>query len=404
MSIVFRAFTTAILLILTSTHARSDDPPSKKPAADLPEIKLLPNPFAFLDGSSVRTREDWDRRRRELKGLFEDYEYGHLPPRPEKVSIIVGGPRTEEDSKVDRQDIELTLKQADRSLLLHVNLTYPHEAKAPVPVIVQAGFGRRPNPAAPAKAGPRPDRLKIFTDRGYAVAELSFQELAVDSKDSRRDTGIYQLFGDQTDAGALMAWAWGMSRVIDFLETQAWIDPKKIVVTGHSRYGKAALVAGAFDERIALTVPSHSGCSGAAPYRFIYGRNEQLHNAVGAFPQWFRTDFNQFVGKVERLPIDQHELSALVAPRALLVTEGTNDIWINPQGSQLTYLAAAKVYEFLGARDKISIRYRPVGHIPSNEDLLDYADHVFFGKPLTDDFGKLAYPEETKGFDWDAPK
>jgi hypothetical protein len=87
-----------------------------------------------------------------------------------------------------------------------------------------------------------------------------------------------------------------------------------------------------------------------------------------------------------------------------LVTEGTNDTWINPQGSQLTYLAAAKVYQFLGAFDKISIRYRPVGHIPSNEDLLDYADHVFFGKPLTGDFGKLAYPEETKGYDWDVPK
>ena len=129
-----------------------------------------------------------------------------------------------------------------------------------------------------------------------------------------------------------------------------------------------------------------------------------VHNAVGAFPHWFRPDFKQFVGKVERLPIDQHELIALVAPRALLITEGINDIWINPQGSQLTYLAAAKVYEFLGARDRISIRYRPVGHIPSNEDLLDYADHVFFGKPLTDDFGKLAYPEETRGFDWDVPR
>ena len=201
-----------------------------------------------------------------------------------------------------------------------------------------------------------------------------------------------------------MAWAWCVSRVIDALEKMDEIDAKKVVVTGHSRYGKAALVAGAFDERIALTVPSHSGCGGAAPYRFIYGKSEQLHNVVGAFPHWFRPDFDQFVGKVERLPVDQHELIALVALCALLCTEGTQDTWINPEGSQLTHLAAKKVYEFLKAGDKISIRYRPVGHIPSNDDLLDYADHVFFRKPLTEEFGKLAYKEEKNGFSWDLPK
>src|SRR5207302_10460648 len=168
-------------------------------------------------------------------------------------------------------------------------------------------------------------------------------------------------------------------RVIDALEKEDRIDSKKVIVTGHSRYGKAALVAGAFDERIALTVPSHSGCAGTAPYRYIYGKSEQLHNIVGAFPHWFRPDFNQFVGKVERLPVDQHLLLALVAPRALLATEGTQDTSINPRGAQLTYTAARKVYGFLKAGDRISIRYRPVGHIPSNDDLLDYADHVFLG-------------------------
>ncbi len=100
----------------------------------------------------------------------------------------------------------------------------------------------------------------------------------------------------------------------------------------------------------------------------------------------------------------RRELRALVAPRALLDTEGTNDAWTNPEGSQLTYRAARRVYEFLGAGDRISIRYRPVGHVPSNEDLLEFADHVFSGKPMSDEFGKLAYPEEKGGFDWDAPK
>src|SRR5262249_45979715 len=204
--------------------------------------------------------------------------------------------------------------------------------------------------------------------------------------------------------GGLMAWAWGVSRVLDALETVDQIDAKKAIVTGHSRYGKAALIAGAFDDRIALTVPSHSGCAGCSPYRFIYGKSEQLHNIVGAFPHWFRSDFKQFVGNVERLPVDQHQLIALVAPRALLATEGTNDAWINPEGSQLTHVAAKKVYEFLKAGDKISIRFRPVGHVPSLEDLLDYADHVFFNKTLPEEFGKLSYKEEKNGFTWDVPK
>ena len=111
-----------------------------------------------------------------------------------------------------------------------------------------------------------------------------------------------------------MAWAWCVSRTIDAMETVDAIDATKVVVTGHSRYGKASLVAGAFDERIAVTVPSHSGCGGAAPYRFIYGKSEQLHNVVG-FAHWFRPDFSQFRDQVPRLPIDQHLLLVLVVPR-----------------------------------------------------------------------------------------
>jgi hypothetical protein len=102
--------------------------------------------------------------------------------------------------------------------------------------------------------------------------------------------------------------------------------------------------------------------------------------------------------------VDQHMLRALVAPRALLSTEGTQDAWTNPEGAQLMHQAAKKVYDFLKAGDKISIRFRPVGHIPSNEDLLTFANHVFFNKALTEDFGKLAYKEETKAFKWDVPK
>jgi endo-1,4-beta-xylanase len=378
----------------------SADKNALKPVGELPKIKELPNPFTFSDGSAVRTKTDWQRRRKELKELFQNYMYGHLPPKPKKMTIKRGDPVTDEDNKVTIQDLELKLQQGDKALTMHLRIALPQGARKPVPVVIQSSFGR-------FGFGPPEDAGRFFTaftKRGYAVALCNFQELAPDNKTRARTAGVYKLFGDKIDCGALMAWAWGVHRVIDALEKVDKIDAKKVIVTGHSRYGKAALVAGAFDERIALTVPSHSGCGGAAPYRFIYGKSEQLHNVAGAFPHWFCPDFKQFVGNVERLPVDQHLLIALVAPRALLGTEGTKDTWINPEGAQLTYLAAKKVYDFLKAGDKISIRYRPVGHIPNNNDLMDFADHVFFNKALDKEFGKLPYKEEKKGFTWNIPK
>ncbi len=358
-----------------------------------PATKELPNPFVFADGSAVHTPDDWQRRRGELKSLFEQTEYGQLPPKPEKMTVVRGDADVDAASGVTREAWKLNLEHDGKTLVVDVNLTLP-KADGPVPVVVQGAFGR------PGQL----DRLRAFTDHGYAVAEVNFMQVASDAREHARESGIYQLFGDDLDCGALMAWAWGVQRAINALEQDNRIDAKKVVVTGHSRFGKAALVAGAFDERIALTVPSHSGCAGSAPFRFIYGNSEQLHNIVGAFPYWFRPDFNRFVGKVDELPIDQHELKALVAPRALLATEGTEDAWTNPQGSQLTNLAAAEVYKFLDASDRLSIRFRPVGHIPSNEDLVEFADYVFFNKPLSAEFGQLAYPEEPNGFRWTSPK
>jgi endo-1,4-beta-xylanase len=369
-----------------------------RPAADLPQIKELPNPFTFADGSPVRSPKDWERRRAELKELFQTYVYGHMPPRPQKMTVHKGERVTDEANQVTIQDLELKLEHDGRTLTLNVRLALPAGVKGKVPVIIQSTFG-----PGFGKGPPAGKRYATFTSRGYAVAELSFAQVAADNEQARSG-GLYQLFGDKIDCGVLMAWAWGVARVIDALETIPEIDTTRVIVTGHSRYGKAALVAGAFDERIALTVPSHSGCAGMAPFRFIYGKSEQLHNIVGAFPRWFRPDFKQFVGKVERLPVDQHLLVALVAPRALLHTEGTKDAWTNPEGAQLTHQAARKVYDFLKAGDKLSVRYRPVGHIPSSEDLLAYADHVFFGKALAEAFGKLPYPEEAQGFHWEAPK
>ena len=392
-----------IISAVSSLIAGNTNSPLKT-VAELPEIKDLLNPFVFSDGSLIQSKEDWQARRKELKELFEACEYGHLPPKPEKMIISRGEIIIDQDNEAAIQNLELNLENAGKKLSMRVRLTMPRNAEKPSPVVIMSVFGRFQDDAGQTGEVRMNPFLASFIKRGYAVAEFSMQQVAADSKEQPRTAGVYQLFGDDIDCGGLMAWAWGFHRVIDAIETVDKIDAKKVVVTGHSRYGKAALLAGAFDERIALTVPSHSGCAGVAPYRFIYGKSEQLHNIAGYAPQWFRPDFNRFVDNVERLPVDQHLLLALVAPRGLLSNEGTKDAWTNPQGSQLTYLAAKKVYDFLDAGEKISIRYRPVGHIPNNEDLLDFADYLFFQKPLSGEFGKLSYPEEKNGFTWDVQK
>lgn len=409
--------TGCVVCLTIAAGASGQETASAFPVTLLPEIAELPNPFLLSNGSRVHTRADWDRRRTEIRQLFERYQYGTLPPKPEKMTVRLTEPVVDEAAGASVQRGELRLEYHGKLLILNVRITTPiaaAERTAPYPVIVQGGFfglrgppgGSRPPSNNEGKGGAsrRPSRSKIYMDRGYALAELNLNDVAADSKDRARESGVYQLFNEHIDCGGLMAWAWGLHRVIDLIETMPdKFDASKVVVTGHSRYGKAALIAGAFDDRIALTVPSHSGCAGAAPYRFIYGESEQLHNITGFAPQWFRPDFSQFVDNVNRLPVDQHMLHALVAPRALLAIEGTNDAWTNPQGSQLTCQAGKTVYDFLGAGNRISMRFRAVGHTPSNEDLLEFADHIFFNKPLSEEFGKLAYEPDPAGWSWIAP-
>jgi hypothetical protein len=392
-----------VILILSSTVfiLASSGQDSRKPVDELPEIKELPNPFLFNDGSPVSNHEDWERRREELKELFQDYIYGYLPPEPQKMTFKQAEPVKEEKNEVTVRDLELKLEYNSNTLSFNVRITLPMNAKGNVPVIIHYSSGSIVGKKGTGLSG---KHLTMFTGRGYAIAEFASQQIALDDKNHARTSGIYRLFGDTISCGALMAWAWGVQRVIDAIENIPELDATKVIVTGHSRYGKAALIAGAFDERIALTVPSHSGCAGVAPYRFIYGKSEQLHNIVGFAPHWFRPNFNQFTGKVNHLPVDQHLLIALVAPRAIMSIEGTQDPWTNPEGAQLTNMAARKVYDFLNASDKISIIYHPVEHVTSYEDLLEYADHLFFDRDLFEDFGKLPYKVETRGYRWNIPK
>lgn len=378
-----------ISLLLLSSVARAME---KLPADQLPAIAELPDPFLLKDGSRVKTPQEWAKHREELKELVLTYEYGHLPP-PSEVKAQLVSSRTEPVSGGAESQIELRVG--------------PH-GEIPVKMVVTAPPGSGPFPVILKGdlcwGRVKPDIVANVIKHGYLLAEFDRTDLAPDKKNA--EGGIRPLYPD-VDMSTLGAWAWGFHRSLDYLLTRADVDPKRIVYTGHSRGGKACLLAGATDDRVALVAPNGSGCGGAGCYRFQAPKSEQISDILKNFPYWFQADFSQFIGKVDRLPIDQHTVKALVAPRALYTTDSQGDLWANPQGTQLTYLAAKEVYKFLGVPEKIGLHYRQGKHEQNEEDfqaLLAFADHLFKGTGSPQSFEQLPYTDAPKAFNWSAPK
>ena len=188
--------------------------------------------------------------------------------------------------------------------------------------------------------------------RGYGIAALQVSDLAPDDKDRFRDGAIRLFEGSGPEPrprnawAALAAWAWGASRAMDYFETDRRVDAKKVALVGHSRGGKAALWAGAEDERFAITIANESGEGGAALSRRVFG--ETLARITTSFPHWFADRYKDFAARVETLPIDQHMLLALIAPRALYVASADEDLWSDPRGEFLSQVHASPVYALWG--------------------------------------------------------
>ena len=368
-------------------------PVAELPAVDqLPAIKELPDPFLMNSGKRVATKADWLKRRAEIKDIVLYYEYGHPAPAPRNLKAIE---RTVSRSKMaDATEEQVLLSMGPgRKAAFHLILTIP-EGKGPFPAIVKGdlSWGRVSTSVLTAAA-----------QRGYIVAEFNRTEVAPDSRDQSK--GARPLYPD-SDWAVLAAWAWGFHRVADYLTTMDCVDHERIAVTGHSRGGKAALLAGALDERIALTAPNGSGCGGAGCYRILGEKSEDVAAILKNFPFWFHPRLKEFIGRVDQMPFDQHYVKALVAPRALLSTEALGDLWANPLGTQQTHLAAKQVYAFLGASDRIGIHFRQGKHDQNDEDwraLLDFADQQFFNKKVETKFDALAFPDAPKVFTWSAP-
>lgn len=361
------------------------------------EVKELPDPFLMNNGKIVATKDDWKKHREELKEMIQHYEYGHFAP-SSKVTVVSQKSDTlivSDKGNITRRVVNLKAGN-DGKILFTINLFIPEKVKGSFPVIITGDlcWGSQLKKLSP-------DGLSSLVSRGYIIAEFDRTRFSP-------DTNIRKGTADQNfDTGAIVEWAWGYQRAVDYLITLDITDKSKIAVTGWSRGGKAALLAGAFDERVALVAPNCAGTSGSGPLRFIDTGGEKIDNILNSFPYWFCSNFNDFRGEaVSRLPFDQHSLISLVAPRAYLSTNGLKDKWANPMGTAQAHLAAMEVFKALGAKEKAGIFFIDTGHdhnIDKWVALVDFADKVYYGRQTAYDYDSIPFPDLKKAFSWSAP-
>ena len=304
---------------------------------------VLPDPLHFQNGELVVSPDDWRRRRAEILELFRVHVYGRAPiGRPDDLSFSVLETQTDAfDGAATRKQISIGFGD----FAFDLKLLSPNAAAQPAPCFVLAN-NRMALSADAIESNFWPAEMLI--SRGYATAVFDMAQLDPDFDDDFQN-GVHAVYDDErgSDAwGTIAAWAWGASRALDYLQTDASIDAHKIALVGHSRGGKAALWAGAQDKRFALVVSNNSGCTGAALSRDKDG--EKIADINRSFPHWFCENYQNFDDRESELPVDQHQLLALIAPRLLYVASASRDDWADPTAEFGAAVAASPVYRFLG--------------------------------------------------------
>lgn len=372
----------------------------------------LPNPFYKADGSIMSTKAEWEEKRKAYLELLSEMYYGKMPGRPQTLTASELSNETICQNTVCHKVVRLCAQGEEAPVFFNVHVycpVMPCEEKL-IPVVI---------PAADTLPG---EIISIAAEQGFEICSFEIAEAAPDDKEKIWEGGCAKAYPGYTWR-ALAMWAWLQSRVIDWLETQKDIDVTKTVVTGHSRMGKAALCCGIYDERAAVVAPAGSGCGGMASMRLSgcrLGENIGLSERIGVmlnkerFPYWLMenvADYGTPDGKTRfrenEIPFDANILGACVAPRRLILVEGLDDDWINPFGTQVSWLAASEVFEFLGVKERSAIHYREGGHAYTKQDwsvVLDFTKVQLCGKEKTTGYKSMRENENKAGYSWRCPK
>lgn len=310
---------------------------------------VLPDLLVSFEGNRIQSVEEWETiRKPEIVQAFADEMYGQLPNDFEEIAfqekVITHHPYS--DFTIYK-NVQIIVSRNGNIQIIPLHLFTPKGGRGPFPVVLLISH-RKVEDLINNKEDQFFD-IQQITQMGYVAAIFDVEHVSPDDKDRFADAILTTLYPEQMQLPngmrGLGAWAWGAMRAMDYFEHDPWIDPAKSAVVGHSRGGKAALWCGVNDARWSITYSNESGCGGAALSRRKFGETLGRINTV--FPYWFTDNFDAYNGIEEKLPFDQHQLIASIAPRGVYVASAMEDLWADPKGEYLSLKLASTVYRQL---------------------------------------------------------